>query len=85
MLYEDQRNQDRKSDIILKKLKSGDFFGELPFFIENPFEETARSRTFSTVYKILRSEFIEMLSTYPSDYVYVISIDFVFYEKFNCF
>ena len=69
MLYEDQRNQERKPEIILKKLKSGDFFGELPFFIENSFEETARSRTFSTVYKILRREFIEMLRTYPSDYV----------------
>ena len=53
----------------MKTVKVSGFCGEMPFFTHVPFEETARSRSFSTVYQISREGFLEILMAFPHDYV----------------
>ena len=55
--------------VILKELQPGECFGEIPFFIESTAEENAISRSFSTVYKISRANFLILLKEFPNDYV----------------
>ena len=59
-----------KGTTTLKILKSGDFFGELPFFTKCSCEETAISHSFAIVYKISKNDFLEKLKDYPDDYVF---------------
>ena len=76
LVYKSNKQNDDKST-ILKHLKPGDSFGELPLFTENPFEETAMSCSFAIVYKISRKDFLEKLKLFPEDLV----IFFSFYMK----
>lgn len=62
-------DQSLSNEILVKELNKGRFFGELPFFVDSAFGETARSRTFSTIYKISREDFLKLLASYPKDYV----------------
>jgi len=64
------KKQENKARIILKKLRKEEFFGELPFFIQCPYEETAKSKTFSTIYNISKESFLGILTAFPDDYVY---------------
>lgn len=50
----------------MKKLHS---FGELEFFANRPYEENIQSSTFTTIYKISRKSFIEILKEHPDQYV----------------
>ena len=68
LFYQDSSRQTR-SEILLKELRKGSFFGELSFFVETPCEFTARSRTFSTVYKVLKDDFTKFCENHPNDYV----------------
>jgi len=71
LLINQRENKEKTSEIIIKNLKRGDFLGEMPFFTATPFEETARSRSFSTVFRLLRYEFLEILKEFPQDYVII--------------
>ena len=70
LLYDAKGNKEKSSEINLKNLKRGEVLGDFSFFTDSPYEETARSRTFSTVYPLFRSEFMEILKEYPEDYVF---------------
>ena len=62
-------NKNNNEQIVLKTIKSGDVFNVLSFFINKSSEETAISSSFSTVYKISRRDFLQILSEFPLDYV----------------
>lgn len=51
---------------MLKKLHS---FGEVEFFSNRPYEENIQSATFTTIYKISRKSFLEILKEHPEQYV----------------
>lgn len=53
--------------LILKKLRKGEHFGEHPFFFESAHQETARSLGFSTLYKVTHKELLGYLSNFPQD------------------
>ena len=55
--------------VTLKELQPGECFGEIPFFTDANAEENAISRSFSTVYKISRTNFLNLLKEFPKDYV----------------
>ena len=57
-----------KNQIVLKKLKKGDFFGEKPFFLNIGYQESAESIGFSTVYKIPRETMLEFLMNHQKDH-----------------
>ena len=70
LIYENVKRKEEKS-VTLKQQKTGDFFGELPFICESPYEESAISRSFSIVYKLNRNDFLEGLKSFPDDMVYI--------------
>lgn len=61
-------NDMRKNQIVLKTLRKGEHFCEIPFFTSNKAAETAQSRGFSTIFKISREEFLEFLKDFPKDH-----------------
>jgi CRP-like cAMP-binding protein len=52
----------------IKKLTDNDFFGELSFFSGLGRKASARSLNLSTVYKINRNEFIDILKLCKEDF-----------------
>lgn len=49
--------------------KNGSTFGEIPFLLDKEYKETAICKTFTTIYKIKRSLFLNILSLFPDDFV----------------
>jgi len=49
------------SEIRIKKLQVGDYFNDVSFFTDQPDDFSARSIGFSTVYKIKRSNFYNII------------------------
>ena len=62
-------NDNNSNDItIIKRLQSGDFFGERAFFANREKNFSARSLDFTTVYIINQDEFLSLLRKNPKDY-----------------
>ena len=70
LMYNTKGSKEQNSEINLKNLKRGDVVGDFSFFTDAPYEETARSRTFSTVFRLFKEEFLDILKEYPEDYVF---------------
>ncbi|EGR31384.1 hypothetical protein IMG5_110890 [Ichthyophthirius multifiliis] len=64
--YQNQIND--KKEIIIKKLQSNNFFGELSFFSGLSRKASARSVNLSTLYKIERKEFLDILNQNQEDF-----------------
>ncbi|KAL4491618.1 hypothetical protein ABPG73_013421 [Tetrahymena malaccensis] len=60
-----KQNQEFKS---LKKLKKGEFFGEIEFFTDTDRQQNIRSVNFTKVLKIDRHDFMKIIKNYPQDY-----------------
>lgn len=52
----------------LKEYKKGDILGLFSFFTDEPRNTSVRSKDFSTVFEIKKSEFLNILKKYPTDY-----------------
>ncbi|KAL4476595.1 hypothetical protein ABPG72_000754 [Tetrahymena utriculariae] len=63
-----QRIQKQNSVNIIKTLTEGQVFGEVSFFSGLQRQASARSVNLSTLYKIKRDEFIEILKENPEDF-----------------
>jgi CRP-like cAMP-binding protein len=50
-------------------MKKSQAFGEMEFFLNIPYYETIRSTTFTTILKINRSSFLELLKQNSEEYV----------------
>lgn len=53
---------------MVRTLKKGEIFGEKAFFFNQNTNEHAKSKSFSTVFKINQRDFIELLREHPLDY-----------------
>ncbi|EWS75660.1 cation channel family protein (macronuclear) [Tetrahymena thermophila SB210] len=58
----------QKSYKVIKRLKKGDCFGEIEFFTDGNRQMNVRSLSFSTLLKINRSDFINTIKNFPTDY-----------------
>ncbi|KAL4459920.1 hypothetical protein ABPG74_003446 [Tetrahymena malaccensis] len=58
----------QKSNKIIKRFKKGDCFGEIEFFTDGNRQMNVRSLSFSTLLKINRSDFINTIKNFPTDY-----------------
>jgi cyclic nucleotide gated channel alpha 1 len=57
-----------RSEHALLTLSEGQTFGASGFFAGNENFESARSKSFTTVYKITREDFLKVLASNPDDY-----------------
>jgi len=55
-------------EIPIKELGSGNHFGEVSFFTGRPRGFSVRSKDFTTLFSISRSDFIHVIETNPDDY-----------------
>ncbi|KAL4506560.1 hypothetical protein ABPG72_000131 [Tetrahymena utriculariae] len=62
--YHQQNNQCKS----IKKLKKGEFFGEIEFFTDVDRQQNIRSVNFTKVLKIDRQDFMQIIKNYPQDY-----------------
>ena len=60
---------EKEKRVVLKTLTNGDVFGEMAFFTGTLRGLPAVSKEFSSVCKISRNEFIELLNHFPLDKV----------------
>ena len=56
-----------ESEIVIKKIKIGDYFNEAAFYSDQPDDFSARAVGFATVYKIQRGTFIELIEQDEKD------------------
>ena len=80
--------QSNNKEIPLKRLQPGEFFGEIGFFTGNPRLASARSRDFTTLFSIKRSDFIGILNSQESfiddyDKFCMIRDQILLYENYN--
>jgi len=54
---------------ILKNPQQNQTIGEYEFFANMPYLETIKSSSFTTIYKIPRKNFLQLLKNYPEEYV----------------
>jgi len=66
-LFYDVKRDDMESEIRIKTLKVGDYFNDVSFFSDQPDDFSARSIGFSTVFKIKRTKFHELIRENESD------------------
>ncbi|KAL4506561.1 hypothetical protein ABPG72_000132 [Tetrahymena utriculariae] len=66
--YFDDKVGGKDSFKTIKRYKKGDYFGELQFFINENKGMNVRSINFSTLLKIQRKDFIQILKKFPLDY-----------------
>lgn len=51
--------------------KKGDVFGEFSFFADSPKTHYAKAVTPVSIYRIARQDFLDILKTFPEDYVFL--------------
>ena len=56
------------SELMIKKLGVGEYFGEIAFFTGKPRLLSARSKDFTTLFSINREDFIRVLQKNPEDF-----------------
>lgn len=58
----------QNKDIVLKKLKKGDYFGQISFFTGLPRNSTAKSLSFSSLFVVKKETFLSIISQNSNDY-----------------
>lgn len=59
---------ERLAKTSMQILQKGESFGEYSFFVGSESNRSARSTTFTTVYKINRDDFIKVIIKHPFEY-----------------